>query len=274
MKIYDCFTFFNELELLELRLKLLYHMVDFFVLCELDVNHRGEKRAYCFEKNKEQFSRYLDKILYVKATGAPEYDASLRVYSPDGMRSSGDWAIENYHRNCIAHGLGNCNQDDIVLISDLDEIPSPDALHRLIVSHRLEESAITFEMRLFYYFLNLQSKERWKGTVACKFERLQSIQALRGRKDSFPCVADAGWHFSYMGGIERIKNKMKSIVEGNEVLAQDSYIRFCLKHGIDLYGRKGDKYTYELVPIDGIDFPGIEEFIEKYPYLYCTEQMV
>lgn len=113
MAIYDCFTFFDELDILDFRLNLLDKYVDYFVISELGVTYRGEKTTPIFLKNKERFKKFEDKIIYVTSDYVPK------------DKGNGDWSIEFWQRNCIAKGLNNCRPDDIVMISDVDEIPNP-----------------------------------------------------------------------------------------------------------------------------------------------------
>ncbi len=131
MAIYDCFTFYNEYELLELRLSLLYDVVDYFVISELDVTQSGSPKRYNFYENKNKFLPYMDKIIYLKETNAPLLYGNKKLVNKSDMTMTGDWAIENYQRNCLIHGLKDCNFDDLIIISDLDEIPNPDVLRNL-----------------------------------------------------------------------------------------------------------------------------------------------
>ncbi|MFA6665763.1 MAG: beta-1,4-N-acetylgalactosaminyltransferase, partial [Armatimonadota bacterium] len=74
MKVYDCFTFFNELELLELRLKLLNDVVDYFVLVESNKTFKNKDKEFVFEANKSMFEEYLAKIIYIRVEDMPDYD--------------------------------------------------------------------------------------------------------------------------------------------------------------------------------------------------------
>lgn len=116
MKIYDCFVFFNELKLLEFRLSRYYDYVDHFVLCECSKTQRGGDKPYYFEENKALFEKYSDKIIHVKADNPPL------------SKGSDDWSIEFYQREQIAQGLKNATDEDLIIISDLDEFYSPEIL--------------------------------------------------------------------------------------------------------------------------------------------------
>ena len=106
--IYDCFTFFNELEILKIRLNEMYDAVDYFVLVESEETFRGAPKPLFFYENKNAFTRYKDKIIHIIVKG------KFETGSP--------WAREAFQRNQIMRGLENCKKNDIILISDVDEI--------------------------------------------------------------------------------------------------------------------------------------------------------
>lgn len=122
MAIYDCFTFFNELDLLKIRLEQYYNLVDKFVIVECAVTQKDDKKEFNFEKNSSLFSDYDDKIIYVKVETVPDYRKTK-----DGV----EWSIENFQRNAILRGLTDCTDDDIIIISDLDEFIKPSVLRNL-----------------------------------------------------------------------------------------------------------------------------------------------
>ena len=113
MKIYDCFPFFNELELLELRLASLYDVVDRFVIVEADKTHANVPKPFNFYEHIHDYEKYLPKINYIMDTSVVEY------------KGAGDWSIENNQRNNIAKGLTDAEPDDLIIIGDVDEIPDP-----------------------------------------------------------------------------------------------------------------------------------------------------
>lgn len=132
-KIYDCFPFFNELELLQIRLGELNDTVDYFVLVESIETQRGTPKKLFFEENKHLFAPYLHKIIHV----------AVRENHPEFSM----WEREHFQRNCIARGLKNCKDKDIILISDLDEIPKKNCIHRAKKMLReQDDKAITFKM--------------------------------------------------------------------------------------------------------------------------------
>jgi beta-1,4-mannosyl-glycoprotein beta-1,4-N-acetylglucosaminyltransferase len=201
--IIDCFTFFNELDILQIRLEELYNTVDYFVLVEASKTQSLLPKKYYFEENKERYKKYLDKIIHVKVDDCPDNSSDL-------------WTMENFQRNAIVRGINqisNISDNDVILISDLDEIPNHKILKQI---DSIEEEAFSFEMLFCAYYLNLIAAHRqWIGTVACKYKIFKNLipQHLRNVKDQLPCIRNAGWHFSWMGGYEKIYEKSLSCIE-------------------------------------------------------------
>ena len=247
--IYDCFTFFNELPLLELRLKILSPYVDKFVLVEMNQTFRGDSKPFFFEENCHLFSDFADKIICVHPKDIPI------------MHEERGWLLEYFQRNSIIKGLKDCKSDDIIMMSDLDEIPNPDILkemdkwivkprwpyhfdakirywrrkvrglwgdiswlyRKMTVLDALEKYAINLSLDVHHYFLNCRSLSKWSGTVIIRYRNLKkysddanAMQTLRSIRTDIPYVDKAGWHFSYMGGKEAVKRKLASIVDGRK----------------------------------------------------------
>jgi len=198
MKIYDCFTFFNELDVLEVRLEELYPYVDHFVLVESKISVNGKTRdTMYFQENMKRYEKYMDKIIYIYDTDAPQ-------------PGPGGWDTENHHRNCIVRGLTNASPEDIILISDLDEIPHPQNFPFLLGDRFKEDMAIGFSHMHHNYFVNIVSPiNPCVGTVATKKITLDKVnpQYFRNVKNNIARFALGGWHLSYMGGVEKIWTK-------------------------------------------------------------------
>lgn len=295
--IYDCFTFFNEIELLKIRMNILNDVVDKFVIVEADKTLRGVPKAFNFEKIKSEFdNEYPDKIIYIKATNCPV------------LENSKDWAIEYFQRNSIMGGVYNCKAEDLIMISDIDEIPNPNILKNLhdytvipinkskdnkkihlkqmfsllgenkkflksnTLDYFLEYMSVALEQDLFYYYFNNKANQKWYGTVLCKYKNLRIPQQLRNRREIMPYVKNAGWHFSYMGGIEQVKLKLSSIIEGDnfklppQFSSEDDYINFCLANGKDVFGR--EELLFQFINLKEIGLPKIDKIKELYPILF------
>lgn len=193
-KIYDCFPFFNELELLEIRLNELYDEVDYFVLVEARESHRGKRKPLLFLKNKHRFKKFLPKIIHITL---------------DNLQKKDNWGRENFQRNAILKGLRQAKADDIIMISDVDEIPAKATLKKLIDPLLTKEQEVTVSgQKMFRFHLNRTdtSVEPWLGTTLCSFSFLKktSPQILRDSRRSLHLIENTGWHFSSMGGVSRV----------------------------------------------------------------------
>jgi len=261
MKIYDCFTFFNEFELLELRLNTLNNIVDYFVIVEANKTQKNKDKEFNFEKNQERFKEYLNKIIYIKVEDMPEFDPAC----------DNEWKLENYQRNCIMRGLNNSQPEDLVLISDVDEIPNPESILIAQKIEFLDTIPLAFSQSLFYYYMNCRSKGRWNGSIISKRTNISTPQKLRNLRNLLPALNNGGWHFSYLGGIEKILLKLDSIVEGPVDMYTPEHIKQCITNGLDIYGRKGAQFEYEFINIDQT-FPSYTNtFLKKYPQFYLDK---
>jgi len=227
IKIYDCFMFFDETMLLELRLNLLNKYVDKFVIVESAFNHKGEKKGFNLNINK--YKKFKKKIIYIKVYKKPKN--LLKLKSEDNYDDTSSKNIlngyiwDNFQRNNILKGLKNAKNDDIVVISDIDEIPNlKDTNLRLI-----KEKIVFFKQKIFFYKFNLQYPNKyWFGTRACKKKFLTSPQWLRNIKskkfgiwrfDIFFSrtkylntyfVHNGGWHFTNIKTPKEIYKKLNS----------------------------------------------------------------
>lgn len=211
-KIFDCFTFFNELDLLELRLKELENHVDHFVLVEATKTFQKKPKPLYYSENKARFSPYHDKIIHVVVDTYPTFFTRFRIPRT--------WHFENSQREHIMVGLKSAHDDDIVIISDIDEIPDISKFH--LMDH---DKVNVFEQYLFYFYLNYFATspdptlseapfQMWNGPVALKKKNIKTIKKsreLRGQlSDNTKLLTKAGWHFSYIGGIDSVIQKLQS----------------------------------------------------------------
>ena len=261
MKIYDCFKFFNELELLDLRLMVLNDFVDYFVLVEANKTHTGKKKEFIFEQNKDQFSDYMDKIVYVKVYDLPDYNIN------------NIWIAENFQRNCITRGLTNAKSGDKIIISDIDEIPNPDTIKK----HLTTNEPTTMTQHLFYYYVNCLQRSPWWGSILATQGNYDSPQDLRNMaRIGHNAVSNGGWHYSFMGGPERIKIKVENIAESHLIInkvGSVADIERKIKVQADLWNREEGAFQKHIVDItvDGMAPKCINEFIEKYPEFYFNK---
>jgi beta-1,4-mannosyl-glycoprotein beta-1,4-N-acetylglucosaminyltransferase len=247
MKTFDCFTFFNELELLEFRLKLLDDVVDHFVIAESNLTHAGKPKPYYFEEAKARFSAWEKKIIYLpiqQSTEGLDFNAAVTTYTP----TSAAWQLENGQRMALQHINYQLADDDSVILSDLDEIPNPDVLKHLNISN----SPVSLSMIFHYYFLNCQNvgdEHWWNGSIVCSGQQFKELgpQTLRDNRNHYPRVKKAGWHFSYLGGVEKIKQKIQSFAHtefNKEEYLQDENIIKAMMEGKDIFNRPGAVYRF------------------------------
>jgi beta-1,4-mannosyl-glycoprotein beta-1,4-N-acetylglucosaminyltransferase len=227
-KIYDCFLFFNELEILELRLEILNNIVDKFVIVESTTTFSGKQKELFFDKNKDKFLKFKDKIIHIIIDDTPEDFKNLPYISipitandfiknkilnyvekSEGWgRHEKQWGRETYQRESIFYGISNCSDEDIILISDLDEIPNPTEIET--IKTYIVNQVFDFKQKTYYYYFNLLKEYNWSGTKCISYGKLKdlSINLVRQNKYTTNTIERGGWHFSFMGGVESIKMKI------------------------------------------------------------------
>ncbi|MCX6702002.1 MAG: hypothetical protein NTX96_02280 [Candidatus Zambryskibacteria bacterium] len=185
--IIDCFTFFNELDLLEIRLHALAPYVDRFVLVESPITHAGNPKPLFFEENKDRFK---------------DFNITHLVSPP---MKGGSWEIEINQRGYILNGIKDADPEDIILVSDVDEIPD---------LKQYDGREGIFILDLFYYYFNCFTGDTIKGTIALKKKNIHilnlEIDHLRKYRRATKEVVGKGWHFSVLGSPEQIKYKIES----------------------------------------------------------------
>ena len=227
MKIFDCFMYFDEDLVLDLRLNFLNKYVDKFVIVESEYNHKGEKRYPLFDIKK--FSKFEKKIEYILINDIhpdiekiTEEDNKDEVYRKSILNA---YKRENLQRNKIVEGIKDAKDDDWIIISDLDEIPN---LNKIDFNNT-QNKLVFFKQAMMYYKFNLKLENHiWVGSKACKMKNLISPQWIRNIKDrnykwwrfdtllsnmkykNIKFVENGGWHFSYLKTSEGIEKKLKS----------------------------------------------------------------
>ena len=210
MKVWDCFAFFNELELLELRLNELWDVVDYFVIIEANKTFQGDSKPYNLHENRHLFKKYSSKIIYL----------AYNWQWPKGM-----WA-EHMQKNALVDGLKNTVGDDLIIFSDIDEIPRATIVEKLKEDFSRDENKnrmVTLSGPMYCYKLNgrrinseLGQPKIWYGPIAFTkdfFDRSgNSFVGLRKlREKNNWKLTNATWHFSYIGDTpDRILYKFQS----------------------------------------------------------------
>jgi len=250
MKIYDCFTFFNEFDLLELRLRELYDHVDYFVLVEANRTFQNNDKELFFWKNKDQFTPWLDKIIHV-----PIFDM------PDDTDT---WGRERHQRDAILNGLYEADPEDIVMIGDVDEIPRIETVAQLRTS---TQSIWGFRMPLFNFKFNYMMHTQdyytvWSGAIRLgllnspeDFRRMRHVLnqcPLNFWDDNVQIIEHAGWHFTYLGSEDFARDKIRSFAHDEtnrpEILDQLD-IADSIQRGVGII-RTNQDYRFTPVAID------------------------
>ena len=200
-RVVDAFMMYNELDMLKYRLTVMDPYVDQFVICECPVSFAGAPKPLFFEKNKHLFEPWLHKITHLVWSGHRSNVEDL----------DDSWYNENTQRNYLLHGLKDLSPNDIVIISDLDEIISPKILERLddILGTR---PIVALSMDLYYYDIEHFLPDPWKFARIARYSFVRDVTPHKcrntTRKD--PVVKDAGWHMSFFGNDAFIVNKTKN----------------------------------------------------------------
>ncbi|SCY05528.1 glycosyl transferase GT17 family protein [Butyrivibrio sp. INlla14] len=280
--VYDLFPFFNEIDICLMRLNVLDKYVDKFIIEESTMTFSGEEKELCFEKNKELFKQFLPKIEYVVVDDTPKV---AKTHERD-----------YFQKNHLVEGLKKvgATEDDVIIFGDLDEIPNPVVLEKIIKEFD-KTKVYHLAQRNFYAFLNMEEKSgkllsitgefpeiaqedrKWLGTKITSMINIPEEGIVRLRDLVKPedkrsvRVSDGGWHFGYMGGhnaknpVDRIGTKVKAAAHqeynDREILAE-TMDRLVL--GQDIFGRDA---RFERVEVDD-SFPAyLREHISDYDFL-------
>ena len=286
--IYDAFLFFNELDLLDIRLNLLNDVVDKFVIVESTVTFSGKPKNLFFNENKHMFEKFNDKIIHIVVDDTPVNFNNIEfISSPSTQQeifknkilkylneSTGwnrnnpneiQWGREIYQRESIINGLLNCDDNDLIIISDVDEIPNP--LELMKIKDSDQSDVFEFKQNMFYYNLSTLKERRWSGPKIAHWSIIKenSLNILRQNKLTNNVVEDGGWHLSFMGGENRIKDKL-------EAYAHQEYNNNTIKENIsrNIQSKNDLFFRGSLSEINIIDeFPDtlLNIVNEKYQYL-------
>ena len=288
--VYDCFQFFNELDILKLRLHIMNPVVDRFVISEATETFSGNPKPLYYEENKEMFAEFADKIIHVVVDDTPP------GYTHDR---------DTFQKNAVGRGLKDCTDEDIIIFSDLDEIPNPEKIKEIL--QNFDRTKIYhFAQRLFYCYLNMEEvsgnllsyagefpeaerskdgipgRKKWIGSKMCSYSLLKEQKLQLGelrfpeRKACGIRVENGGWHFGYMGGHgekdvkKRVAEKVRSAAHQEynkaEVLSD---VADKIKDGKDIFGRNA---SFVQVEIDETFPEYLRENQEEYSFLILKEE--
>ncbi|PLR18852.1 hypothetical protein SGCZBJ_24765 [Caulobacter zeae] len=227
--IIDACTFYNEFGLLKLRMATLAHVVDRFVVVEMGVTHSGVRKGFVLEDYLDQLPVPRERICYVKLCDWPRVNP---------RHEADRWVLENFQRNAITRGLDmiGAGKDDTVIISDVDEIPDPAAIPVAVAALRSKPFAVLVQVYRKHFINGLPhayvNSPLWLGSVLCRVGQLDTLDATACRRGDgdraaflwtdgamradTAYITRGGWHLTYMGGVDAVRLKLESIVEGLE----------------------------------------------------------
>jgi beta-1,4-mannosyl-glycoprotein beta-1,4-N-acetylglucosaminyltransferase len=261
--IYDCFNFFNELDILDLRLNTLNDVVDYFVIVESNVTHSGSNKPYYFWDNQHIFEKFLHKIINFHVEDTPNDFINLplsddvvvnEIYSFIANQTNRfdrnnqpDYGRDFFQKESVRRPLQNCSDSDIIMISDADEIPNPKLLKDM--SWYNPDQIYALNQTTYYYYLNVLKEKNWYGTKLSSYGTLKnlSFNEVRGDLSLSEELPDGGWHFSFMGGKDMVKTKLLNYSARDMV---NDKVLDSLEHNItnnvDLFFRVGLLQTVEI----------------------------
>ena len=266
MKLYDCCMYFDEDLVLDLRLNILNDYVDKFIIAEATRDHTGKEKKLNF--NLKNFSKFKDKITYIVVEDLPI----------DIKRFKKNWPVhhlrDQHQRNALSRGYKNCNDDDLIMISDIDEIPNPNK----IKDFELKNRYACFIQKNFQSKINLLNitDQYWMGTKIIQKKYLKSPQWLRNIKTSKPAfwkfykpkqpqlIYNGGWHFSFLKNPDGISKKIQSYSHSEYNIPEftdEAKIAERIKNKIDIFDRK---FKYEKIELDNTFPKYILENLNKF----------
>jgi len=242
MKIYDCFMFYDEDMLLDIRLNILDKYVDFFVIVESKYFHNGKERKLNFKI--DNYKKFKNKIIYIVQEKEPEGIIQLNDKDDENTKTfklvNNSYLRENNQRNTIIKGLNSAKDEDFILISDVDEIPNLEHLN----FNKIRNQIVIFEQEIFYYKFNRYLNNfTWYGTKACIKKKLKNPQWLRNIKNkkfylwridtlfsntkyiNKYFVKNGGWHFSNIKNLQEIEVKLKSYLHHRDYEVEELGIK-------------------------------------------------
>jgi len=266
MKLYDSFMYFDEDLVLDLRLNILNNYVDKFVIAEATKDHTGKDKKLNFNINN--FSKFKNKISYIIVEDMP---TNLKFYKKN-------WPVhhlrDQHQRNALARGYEDSNDEDLIMISDIDEIPDPNKIKIFDVKNKYA----CFIQKNFQSKINLLniSDKNWMGTKIIKKKYIKSPQWLRNIKTAKPSfwkfykprqpqlIYDGGWHFSFLKNPKGISKKIQSYSHSEynkSIYTDEKKIAERINNRIDIFDRN---FKYEKIDIDDTFPKYILENINKY----------
>ena len=245
--IIDAITFLNEKELIELRIKYLNDIVDCFLIVEADVTHTGKEKKWNFpEILNSSLKEFSHKIQYHQMK--VDLQKAEKEKSPNykGGTWGRSWKVESMQRNFIKEACKKFSPSDIIVISDLDEIPSKQKLSFIKSCDFKVVAPVALEQLSFHLNCNFLELERWVGSVIATKELIDRYepQIFRDLRKRISRFTDAGWSFSSFGGAKRVREKIESFCHeelNKETFKNETHLKTCIETGKDIFNRQVKK---------------------------------
>jgi beta-1,4-mannosyl-glycoprotein beta-1,4-N-acetylglucosaminyltransferase len=242
-KIIDCFTFYNEINMLTYRLNLLNDVVDYFILVEANQTFVGKPKPLFYNENKHLFEKFNKKIIHI-IVDLPFDNNKINIANGD------QWTNEHFQRNGISQGIDKITllDQDLIIISDVDEIPDPNTLKKL-KNDKIDIEIKCLELDLYYYNLNSKIHYQWSLPKILSYKKYKELNTTceNIRKSWAEHILQGGWHLSYFGDFNFIKNKLENF--SHQELNIASYtnpkkIKEKIDKCVDLFDRDDAKMSY------------------------------
>lgn len=265
MRVIDSFIFFNELDILEIRLNELYDVVDYFVIHESPLTHTKKPKPLYFAENRNKFKKFDDKIIYKLINDTPDNFTNLQSIIPknDLHKNVLDKLIRhNYYpkdhipynrdafeKESLIRSMDFCNDDDIILFGDADEVASPLWI-QYVKDHFDPNEIYNFEQNHYWFYLNCLREDKWLGSTMLSYRKFKekSVCDLRKYREGINIV-QGGWHFSFCSGVkEKVTSYGEQSINRKDVTDNiHNFVESCITNNHDFYYRP---CKFKIVNID------------------------
>lgn len=256
-RIICAFQFYNELDILKIKLEELNDVVDFFIISESNKTHSNKPKQLYFENNKDLFKKFKSKIIHQVILDTPDNYINLAHDTLDDRynhvvdvvnahthypKDISSYGRDSFEKESLYRAMSFARLDDIVILGDCDEIPKASVLKE-IINNFDDKEIYHCQHNMYYYFLNLRKNEDWFGAMAMTYQTFKNNSFCEMRQNKQGVFVDnAGWHFTYMGGREAVRNKIESFGEQSLNLdwvknGLENSINNAIERGRDLYNR-------------------------------------
>jgi len=267
MKIFDCFTFYNEFDLAEIRIQELWDAVDYFVIGEANTTHQNGSKPFYFKDQWSRFSQYKEKIRHIMIEDMPQH--------------SNSWINENYQRRELRRGITDLQADDIVIVSDCDEIARSEAIHAIkedTTVNNYSRYQLGIPLHCFKFNCMMVKPYSMHGSIMVTrghcfidphSERTFTFPFNQNKPTDIVRINHAGWHFSYLGNTEFAINKIKSFAHtetNTPDMISSVNVDEMIKNKVFLHGESANE-RFEYIKFDDYYPKYIRDNVEKFQHL-------